>query len=67
MIKLTWRRTSDGYFSKDGRFTITKTQGRAYTRGPFRNWWSVRDTQTGAGHNDLPSLVEAKQWAGDRT
>ncbi|MDQ0996927.1 hypothetical protein QFZ34_002109 [Phyllobacterium ifriqiyense] len=64
--EIKWKRTEQGYTSKDGRFTITKSQGRAYTRGPFRNWWSVRDIQDDAGHNDLPSLIEAKQWAEKR-
>lgn len=58
-----WKRTADGYQSKDGRFIITKTQGRAYTRGPFRNWWNVRDTKTNNGMNDLPALVDARKWA----
>jgi hypothetical protein len=63
--KIKWTRTAEGYQSKDERFTLTKHTGRAYTRGPFRNWWDVLDTRTGRGHNSLPSLVEAKAWAED--
>lgn len=60
MLKLI--RTADGYTTKDGRFVIEKTQGRAYTRGPFKNFWSVTDTKTGKGHRHLPLLNDARAF-----
>ena len=60
---IKWKRTENGYQSKDGRFIVTKSVGRSYTRGPFKNFWSLKDTKTEFFRNAFDGLVDAKDYA----